>query len=178
MTYFNRGGGFGGGRDSSRPSYGGGSNRGASSYDRPEMHKAVCAECGRECEVPFKPNGSRPIYCSNCFEAQGGGKDRPQRDSRSNYEVNSRPNFGGNSRPTFDARPSYDGGERNLTSKPQSDLDLRAINIKLDRILELLTQKALPVGVADVVEAKVAKTKLIKKLIKKSLKETSEDVEA
>ena len=168
MTYFNRGGGFGGNRDSSRPSYGGGSNRGGSAgnYDRPEMHKAVCAECGRECEVPFKPNGSRPIYCSSCFEAQGGGKDRPQRDARSNFDGN---------RPSFGARPSYDAGEKFITSKPQSDLDLRAINIKLDRILELLTQKSLPSGVADVVEQKVAKTKLIKKLIKKSLKETSED---
>ncbi|MDH5461313.1 MAG: DNA-directed RNA polymerase, partial [Candidatus Bathyarchaeota archaeon] len=24
------------------------------------MHKAVCADCGQECEVPFKPDGSRP----------------------------------------------------------------------------------------------------------------------
>ena len=22
-----------------------------------EMHKAVCAECKKECEVPFKPQG-------------------------------------------------------------------------------------------------------------------------
>jgi len=174
MTYFNRGGGFGGNRVSGRSNYGGGSNRGGSSsggYDRPELYKAVCAECGRDCEVPFKPNGSRPIYCSSCFEAQGGGSDRAQRrDSRSS--------FGGNSRPTFDARPSYDAGERNLTSKPQTVLDLRAINIKLDRILDLLSQKSLPAGVSEVVDEKVAKTKLIKKLIKKSLKESSEDTEA
>ncbi|MCJ7559516.1 DNA-directed RNA polymerase, partial [Candidatus Bathyarchaeota archaeon] len=25
-----------------------------------ESHKAVCADCGKECEVPFKPDGSRP----------------------------------------------------------------------------------------------------------------------
>ncbi|UCB61613.1 MAG: DNA-directed RNA polymerase, partial [Candidatus Bathyarchaeota archaeon] len=24
------------------------------------MHKAVCADCGNECEVPFKPDPSRP----------------------------------------------------------------------------------------------------------------------
>jgi CxxC-x17-CxxC domain-containing protein len=28
-----------------------------------EMHKAVCADCGKECEVPFKPDPSRPVYC-------------------------------------------------------------------------------------------------------------------
>lgn len=32
-----------------------------------EMHKAVCAECGKECEVPFKPSGDRPVYCRDCY---------------------------------------------------------------------------------------------------------------
>ncbi|MFH1364523.1 MAG: CxxC-x17-CxxC domain-containing protein [Candidatus Aenigmatarchaeota archaeon] len=32
-----------------------------------EMHKAVCAECGKECEVPFKPAEGRPVYCKECF---------------------------------------------------------------------------------------------------------------
>ena len=36
--------------------------------DRPrELHKATCAECKRECEVPFKPSGDRPVYCKECF---------------------------------------------------------------------------------------------------------------
>jgi CxxC-x17-CxxC domain-containing protein len=39
-----------------------------------EMHKAVCADCGQECEVPFKPDGTRPVYCRECF-----AKRRPQR---------------------------------------------------------------------------------------------------
>jgi len=37
-------------------------------YRRPrEMHVAICAECGAECEVPFEPRDGRPVYCSNCF---------------------------------------------------------------------------------------------------------------
>ncbi len=32
-----------------------------------EMHKAVCSECGKECEVPFKPVEGRPVYCRECF---------------------------------------------------------------------------------------------------------------
>jgi len=32
-----------------------------------EMHKAVCAECKKECEVPFKPTEGKPVYCSDCF---------------------------------------------------------------------------------------------------------------
>ena len=31
------------------------------------LHKAVCAECNKECEVPFKPTGERPVYCRECF---------------------------------------------------------------------------------------------------------------
>ena len=33
-----------------------------------EMHKATCADCGAECEVPFKPTEGRPVYCRNCFQ--------------------------------------------------------------------------------------------------------------
>lgn len=32
-----------------------------------EMHKAICAECGNECEVPFKPTEGKPVYCKECF---------------------------------------------------------------------------------------------------------------
>ena len=32
-----------------------------------EMHKAICAECKKECEVPFKPRNDRPIYCKDCY---------------------------------------------------------------------------------------------------------------
>jgi len=32
-----------------------------------KMHKATCAECGKECEVPFEPKEGRPVYCQECF---------------------------------------------------------------------------------------------------------------
>lgn len=32
-----------------------------------EMFKAICAECKKECEVPFKPREDRPVYCKDCF---------------------------------------------------------------------------------------------------------------
>jgi CxxC-x17-CxxC domain-containing protein len=31
------------------------------------MHPIVCAECGNEAMVPFRPRGDRPVYCSDCF---------------------------------------------------------------------------------------------------------------
>ena len=32
-----------------------------------EMHDAVCASCGKPCQVPFMPRDDRPVYCSECF---------------------------------------------------------------------------------------------------------------
>ncbi len=32
-----------------------------------QMFDAVCAECGKECKVPFEPHDDRPVYCSDCF---------------------------------------------------------------------------------------------------------------
>jgi len=39
-----------------------------------EMHKATCADCGNECEVPFKPSGEKPVYCRDCYS-----KHKPKR---------------------------------------------------------------------------------------------------
>ena len=46
-----------------------GGQGGRGGYDRGprEMHKAVCADCKKECEVPFKPREDRPVYCKDCF---------------------------------------------------------------------------------------------------------------
>ena len=63
----NSGGGSGYGSGSSYGS-GGGSYGG----DR-QMYPAVCAQCGKQTEVPFQPRGDRPVYCSDCFRSQGGG---------------------------------------------------------------------------------------------------------
>jgi len=43
-----------------------------------EMHKAVCAECGKECEVPFKPIEGRDVFCKECFMKKKGITPRRQ----------------------------------------------------------------------------------------------------
>ncbi len=32
-----------------------------------QMFKTTCADCGKECEVPFEPKGDRPVYCNECY---------------------------------------------------------------------------------------------------------------
>ena len=50
---------------------GGGGGRGYSSGPR-EMFSATCSSCGREAQVPFRPSGTKPVYCSDCFTSRRG----------------------------------------------------------------------------------------------------------
>jgi len=44
-----------------------------------QMYKAVCADCGTSCEVPFQPREDRPVYCKECFaKRKAQGPFRPQ----------------------------------------------------------------------------------------------------
>ncbi len=42
--------------------------------EKATLHVASCSECGAECEVPFKPDLHRPVYCNKCW-----GKRRHER---------------------------------------------------------------------------------------------------
>ncbi len=47
---------------------GGGYGRGGGGGAR-EMHEVVCDGCGQTTQVPFRPRGDRPVYCSDCFRS-------------------------------------------------------------------------------------------------------------
>jgi CxxC-x17-CxxC domain-containing protein len=42
-----------------------------------EVSTVVCAECGKETTVPFRPRLARPVYCSECFNKQRATADEP-----------------------------------------------------------------------------------------------------
>ena len=57
----------------------------ANNYRERVLHKAICADCKKECEVPFKPSGERPVYCKECFGKRKTGssfRDRPDNRPR------------------------------------------------------------------------------------------------
>lgn len=89
--------------------------------DRPEMFEAVCATCGKKCEVPFRPTGDKPVYCSDCFSKQGGGESK-------------RRDFG---RPNFRERREF-SPERRGPSIDRDQFD--ALNAKLDTVINLLSR--------------------------------------
>jgi len=42
-------------------------------YRERVMHKVICADCKKECEIPFRPSGDRPVYCQECFKRRKAG---------------------------------------------------------------------------------------------------------
>lgn len=124
------GGGFsrrnGGGRPSfSRGGRGDSDGRGRGPVT---MHKAVCSQCGKDCEVPFRPTGDKPVYCNDCFGDIKGtgdnrGGDRFQKKSFDSYRAPVRADFSG----------GVSGGS-NDNSEVKKQLEL--LNVKMDRLIK------------------------------------------
>ena len=74
-------------------------NRGGSRFGRRDsgqpitMHKATCSDCGKNCEVPFRPTSGKPVYCNDCFKGKGNtggdrrGSDRGSDDIKRQLEA-------------------------------------------------------------------------------------------
>lgn len=150
------GGGF-----KSRPSFGNRPRFGDRGDRSPvEMHKAICDNCSKECEVPFRPTSGKPIYCSNCFESKrgsdserGGGRnfERPRFEEKQMFDAKC--DECGNScqvpfRPSGD-KPIYcsncfgekkNNGTRNTeaSSPTQYNQQFEELNKKLDKVLSIL----------------------------------------
>lgn len=45
-----------------------------------EMHTAICDRCGNKCEVPFRPRGNKPVYCSDCFRKGESAEPKGNKD--------------------------------------------------------------------------------------------------
>lgn len=134
-------------------------NRGNS--DR-ETFKARCADCGRDCDLPFKPSNGRPVYCRDCFKNhsssdEGRGRDsgrgrdryssdRSSRGDREMFEATCA-NCGANCKVPFRPTEGKDtlcskcfeekGGDSRRSTNG-SGQQLTEINKKLDQILEIL----------------------------------------
>lgn len=111
-------------------------NRGSGKDLRPvTMHKAVCASCGKTCDIPFKPTGDKPVYCRDCFAgrmAMGGDRSK-RRDPRKNGYANRDSGFG--NRENF-SRDNF--SKDNFSNSKNSNDDLkRQINLLNDKVDKL-----------------------------------------
>ncbi len=163
---------FGGKKDfGGRPSFGGSkpwekNDRGfGGDRGRADMHPAVCGECGKSCEVPFRPNGEKPVFCNDCF---GGNKndDRGSRDTRPSFDRRDRKDFGGSR--SFDRKPEPAG--KDYTGQ------FEALHTKLDRLahaIESLVASKMPTATAQPATKAVATTKTVKAPVAKAAKKAA-----
>ncbi len=95
---------------------------------------AICSNCGKKCQVPFRPDGEKPVYCKDCF-------DMPRKAMTGKKKFSTRPpasflssaNFG----PATPAASAAGG-------KSIADLtrQIAAMNAKIDTMLKILTEGA------------------------------------
>lgn len=150
---------FGGGR----PSFGGGRDGGER-----EMFDAVCANCGNDCQVPFKPNGMTPVLCKECFAKSKGDEGGDRRERRSFGGDRNERSFGGDRRekPQHDTRTSFKDGrpEHRTFGAPATDPridsilgEMKSMNATLAKLADLMGGKRETAVVKEAVE--VAPTK-------------------
>ncbi len=67
--------------------------------ERP-MYAAVCASCGTEIEVPFRPDGKRPTFCKDCLRDYQRATAKVRREVETKQAPVSQPSVQRSSQPT------------------------------------------------------------------------------
>lgn len=160
---FNRGG-------TGRPSFAGAGPRHGGSRDfsaSTELFKATCNKCNKSCDVPFRPNGKKPVYCKDCFVRDDA---RPTGNS---YE---KPRYS-NDRPQAQSyAPAPVAVEDPRIGYLQKELAI--VHSKLDTLIERLEGAAFSSIIASSNEraekpAKAVKKEVVAKPVKKVAKKKS-----
>ncbi len=150
MTNYNQRSKFGGGNKNR--------SGGRDSRQGTEMYNAICADCGKTCQVPFKPNGMKPVYCKDCFP-KNGGQVTPREFSPKSYAPSTR---------------SFTPAPRPFVETEKNDEQtklLEALNTKLDKLINLaermISKSALSESVKEIVasEEKTKPKKVSKKAV-------------
>jgi CxxC-x17-CxxC domain-containing protein len=131
--------------------------------EKPELFKTTCTNCGKPCEVPFKPDGIKPVLCRDCFATK---------NASANQQTNSnKPNHGAE-RGTRLSQPDINNLIPSPTSaKSNHDYNelkkqITVLETKLNRIVDLLT----PVSEAAELKSVSAVTNVSDGVIKKTRK--------
>ncbi len=151
---------FGGGnrdgfRGDARPSFG----------ERKELFQTTCSKCNKACEVPFRPNGKKPVFCKDCFVRPEGDEPRTfeRRDSAPRFERrDAAPRF--ERRDDRDSRPAF--ATPKATPDPRIDIlsrDIEALKRKIDTVIDILHKQELHTVIEKVTKPAKAKVKTTKK---------------
>ncbi len=108
-----------------RPSFGGGNRNGGQT----QMFSATCAQCQKSCEVPFRPNGEKPVYCKDCFVSK---RENPSTSNRESFQ----------SKPQSDTRTN--DTRINDVRIDELKRSIEVIGDKLDRLTKMIENRNAP----------------------------------
>ncbi|MFA5080813.1 MAG: CxxC-x17-CxxC domain-containing protein [Candidatus Paceibacterota bacterium] len=159
--------------------------------ERPQMYAAICSDCNKKCEVPFKPSEDKPVYCSRCFsireetsfsdKSRGGNRERPKFQEKvmfnticdkcgKRFEIPFKP-FG--DKPVYCNECFEKGGRVNNNSDKFNRDQFEILNIKLDKIIKILSSISL-IKKDDIVERESGESVVKKKSRVKKIKKTAD----
>lgn len=180
MGHFERGGnkgGFRGGNRGGKPNFqkkGWGNDRGDA-----QMHKATCSDCGRACEVPFRPTGEKPVFCRDCFAGKREGGDRHVRPDFGNRgpkrDFNEKQNNSFAPRAEFTPAPANDEIKKQL-----NDINRKLENLlaSIDRLVDVTRKESQTKKITAVTPAPIVvkKVEAVKAPVKKDVKVVAKKV--
>lgn len=130
-----------------------------------EMYSAVCASCSKNCEVPFRPNGKKPVYCKDCFSRESDGNNTRRFESNRNSSRADSYN-----RDSRDNQPRREQSRNENDTRGLNDLknQIEILNSKLEKIIMILGEKNSSKKESPVEATKEPKKLVSKKSVKKS----------
>jgi CxxC-x17-CxxC domain-containing protein len=99
-----------------------------------ELFDAICAKCGNACQVPFRPNGQKPVYCRACF---GNPQNAAGKENFIRRDASAKP---------FEPREPRPENRELVDLKQQ----MNAMQAKIDSILRIVETMSRPVVSAPV----------------------------
>jgi len=135
-------------RPTSRPSYGPARPRTTSPRDARiyrsarsgsetfQKFDAICSNCGKKCQVPFRPDGEKPVYCKDCFDMP-----RKAMTGKKRFSTNAPASFSNSANFGSTAPTASAAGGKSIADLTRQ---IAAMNTKIDTMLKILTE-----GVAE-----------------------------
>ena len=136
-----RNGSFGGGE---RRKSGG--DRGGRSGGSGELFRATCSSCHKPCEVPFRPSGDKPVYCSACFNMKSRDDERGSKREEYGNRGDSRAHRTEYTKPSRSYVSHREESPRTIKDTGLEDIkrQLATVESRLNRILDLLNPPTPP----------------------------------
>ena len=98
---------------------------------------AICSNCGKKCQVPFRPDGEKPVYCKDCFDMP-----RKAMTGTKKFSANASAGFSNSAHFRSESSGSAAPTASSAGGKSIADLtrQIAAMNTKIDTMLKILTE--------------------------------------